>query len=580
MRWLSLIRLLPQAGPGLLTAAVALNLALGTLPIVSLVGMSLLLERVHLVDANWTSALAVAVGALVLQQMLTPFQTAFAEVIARRVDGHCLQRLMAHTFRDAEVAGLETPAALDRLSDLKSALDRRQPNPGDAAAGVLALVARYTTLIGAVGLITVVIDPWIGVIVGVTALAIRFGQRGSLARFGTMWDGLAGYRRRTQYLRGVSTGATAAKEIRVLGLLAWIRGRVSTSATDYLTALWPRRRRMLAGPLAGFTAAGLIGGGLALTHLAQGTATAELTLLQYALGVQAVLIPLRFGVFFPECDTQTQFGWLTYQALLDLERTTATRPMPGQRPATPPREAIRFEKVSFQYPQGAKVFDELTLTFPVGRSTAIVGLNGAGKSTLVKLLARFYDPQTGQVTIDGVDLREFEAHSWHRQLAVIFQEFVRYELTGVENVALQDNPCATCVAQATRLAGADGIGDFSKTFFSRYADGRDLSGGQWQRVALARALYAARSGASVLVLDEPTAQLDVRAEVDFFDSFLETTRGMTTVVISHRFSTVRRADNIVVLEHGGVVEQGSHDALIELGGRYEKMFRLQSERFQ
>ncbi len=580
VRWVSLIRLLPLAGPGLLTAAVALNLALGALPIVSLVGMSVLLQRVHSVASNWPTAFALAVGALLLQQLLTPFQAAVAEVVARRVDEHCLQRLMTTAFRQAPVAALETPAVLDKLGDLKAAFDRVQPNPGDAAAGVLALIARYTTLSGAVGVIALVIDPLIGLAVAVTALLIRFGQRGSLARFGTMWDGLAGYRRRIQYLRGIATGFEAAKEIRVLGLLGWIRGRAGAAAVDYMRIFWPARRRLLLRPFLGFTAAGLTGGGLALTYLAQGTATGELTLLQFALGIQAVLIPIRFGVFFPECDTQTQFGWLTYKALLDLEASTAASPMPGTLTAGPARELIRFEGVAFRYPNGAKVFEELELTLPAGRSTAIVGLNGAGKSTLVKLLARFYDPQAGRITIDATDLRELDQHSWHRQLAVIFQDFVRYELTGAENVALQRNPCHTCVAQATRRAGANAIGDFSKPFFSRYQEGRDLSGGQWQRVALARALFAAQSGASILVLDEPTAALDVRAEVDFFDSFLDTTRGLTTVVISHRFSTVRRADNIVVLEAGKVVEEGTHDALIELGGRYEHMFRLQSERFQ
>lgn len=561
-----------------MTAAVLLNLALGLLPIAFIVWMSLLLEKVSAVGSGSLTALALAVGALVVQQLLAPFQAAFTEVVSRRVDEHCVQRLLAAAYRDAPIATLEQPGVLDRLGDVKSAFDRSQPTPGEAAAGTLTLIARYTQLAGAVVLIAGVLDPLTGVIVGATALVIRFGQRGSLGRFATMWGGLAAYRRRTQYLRGISTGAEAAKEIRVLGLLSWIRSRVSNAAADYMKVFWAERRRILLWPFLGFAAAGLIGGGFALGVLARGTAAGDLTLLQFALGVQAVLIPIRFGVFFPECDTQTQFGWHSYKALLDFESTTRAEAAAGGAIAETPREVIRFEGVAFGYPHSPKVFEELDLELPVGRSTAIVGLNGAGKSTMVKLLARFYDPDGGRITVDGKDLREIEMHSWHRQLAVIFQDFVRYELTGLENIALQSNPCATCVRSAAERAGA--LNDLAKPLFSRYEGGQDLSGGQWQRVALARALFAAHAGASILVLDEPTAQLDVRAEVEFFDSFLARTHGLTTVVISHRFSTVRRADNIVVLEHGKVVEQGTHDVLLKQEGRYEKMFRLQSERFQ
>jgi ATP-binding cassette subfamily B protein len=266
-------------------------------------------------------------------------------------------------------------------------------------------------------------------------------------------------------------------------------------------------------------------------------------------------------------------------ALLDFEASAKAQAAPGEAAAPEMRDTIRFEGVAFTYPGGSQVFEELDLDLPVGRSTAIVGLNGAGKTTLVKLLARFYDPDAGRITLDGKDLREFDPHDWHRRLAVIFQDFIRYELTGAENIALADHPCPTCVGAAAQRAGAQGIGDLSRPMFSRYQGGHDLSGGQWQRLALARAFYATQAGASILVLDEPTAQLDVRAEVDFFDSFLETTRGLTTIVISHRFSTVRRADNIVVLEHGRVVEQGTHEMLIKQEGRYEKMFRLQARRF-
>ncbi len=554
------MRLLPHAGIGPLSAAILLNLAFGVLPSAFIIFMSRVLVLREPTPIVLATALAIAVGALVLQQALGPFQAALGEVIAHRIDGVCAQRLMRAAFEDAPIATLETPGVLDRLADMRAAFNKTLPTPGEAAAGTLALLARYTQLAGAVALTAWALHVHTAALVLVTALIIRFGQRGSLGRFAGMWEGLAGYRRRSEYLRALSSGPDAAKEIRVLGLLGWMRGRLDRSEEDYFGAFWAERRRLLFWPFVGFAGAGLVGASLAFADLA----STPLSLLDYAIAVQALLVPIRFGVYFPECDSQTQFGWHAYRALLDFERTTAESvALHGKQKAPALRNAIRFEGVGFAYPHHP-VFERLDLHIPVGRSTAIVGLNGAGKTTLVKLLARFYDPDSGRITVDGTDLRDVDPRDWHRRLAVIFQDFVRYELPIGDNISLGGS-----------YEGADG----DVVPFARYPGGRDLSGGQWQRIALARALHAAQRGASILVLDEPTAQLDVRAEVEFFDGFLERTHGLTTIVISHRFSTVRRADNIVVLAGGRVVEQGSHDGLMALDGEYARLFRLQAARF-
>jgi ATP-binding cassette subfamily B protein len=209
-----------------------------------------------------------------------------------------------------------------------------------------------------------------------------------------------------------------------------------------------------------------------------------------------------------------------------------------------PRVCICFEDVRFAYPGNERlILSGLDLRIEAGRSTAIVGLNGAGKTTLVKLLAGLYRPTSGRIVVDGVDLSMIDMRSWQKRMAAIFQDYVRYELDAVANIGLG----------APARAG-------------------DMT-------ALARALFAVEAGASVLVLDEPTAQLDVRAEVAFFDRFLDLTEGLTTIIISHRFSTVRRADNIVVLERGRITERGSHDDLIRLNGGYAELFRLQASRF-
>jgi ABC-type multidrug transport system fused ATPase/permease subunit len=244
-----------------------------------------------------------------------------------------------------------------------------------------------------------------------------------------------------------------------------------------------------------------------------------------------------------------------------------------------PEREIRFDGVAFNYPTSShRVLDGFDLTIPAGRSLAIVGLNGAGKTTLAKLLCRMYDPTAGAVVVDGVDLREFDLGSWRSRIAAVFQDFVRYELSVRENVA-PAGASDVDVRDALEMARANDLAGLDVTLSRAYAGGTELSGGQWQRVALARALCAVRLGAGVVILDEPTAQLDVRGEVEIFDRLLAATRGCTTILISHRFSTVRHADRICVVEAGRVVELGTHDELISSGGRYKTMFELQASRF-
>jgi ATP-binding cassette subfamily B protein len=259
-----------------------------------------------------------------------------------------------------------------------------------------------------------------------------------------------------------------------------------------------------------------------------------------------------------------------------------------------PAREIRFDGVSFSYPGApTPVFDALDLVIPAGTSMALVGANGAGKTTLVKLLARLYEPTAGRILIDGVDLRDLDIASWRDRLAVIFQDFVHYELSAADNVGLgglsriDDRPAL--VAAATRAGTRElieGLAHGWDTVLARgYTDGAELSGGEWQRVALARALLAVDAGAGVLALDEPTANLDVRAEAKLFDRFLDITSApvgggrLTTLLISHRFSTVRRAQTICVLDRGRVAERGTHEELVAAGGRYAAMFGLQAARF-
>ena len=257
-------------------------------------------------------------------------------------------------------------------------------------------------------------------------------------------------------------------------------------------------------------------------------------------------------------------------------------------PADAPTAAIRFEDVRFAYPGSSRpVLDGLDLELPAGLCTAIVGVNGAGKTTLVKLLTRLHEPTSGRLTVDGTDLADLDVAAWRRQVSVVFQDFVRYELSAADNIAVgavharRDAAVLRGAAEKAGIAEAvDALpGGFDTTLSRAYEGGADLSGGQWQRIAIARSLYALEAGARLLVLDEPTSALDVRAEAEFFDHFVELTRGVTSVLISHRFSSVRRADRIVVIDAGRVVEQGTHDELVAADGHYARLFRLQAERF-
>jgi ABC-type multidrug transport system fused ATPase/permease subunit len=244
-----------------------------------------------------------------------------------------------------------------------------------------------------------------------------------------------------------------------------------------------------------------------------------------------------------------------------------------------PAREIRFRDVTFAYPTASEpVLEHFDLTIPAGSSLAIVGQNGAGKTTVAKLLCRLYDPQQGAIEVDGVDLRAFELDSWRSRLTAVFQDFIRFERPLRANVAPTGGDDGL-IAEALAQAGADGLADLETILARGYAGGTELSGGQWQRIALARALMAVRMGAGVVLLDEPTAQLDVRGEAEIFERVLAATRHTTTILISHRFSTVRHADAICVLEHGKVVEHGTHDELMSARGRYRTMFDLQASRF-
>jgi ATP-binding cassette, subfamily B, bacterial len=605
-------RLVPRAGAWLTAGVALVNLVAGLLPVVFVIATSVMLGRVPaavrggLHSSAWHSLLAVfavAAAAFVVQQIVTPFATSLGELVARRIDGQVYDDLMAASLRSPGIGPLEDQEALDAMRGAASALEFVVQSPGQACAGILALIARYTQLAGyavAVG----VAYSWLAATgITVAVLLFRYGQRGGLRKYCALRFALTTRERKTDYLRRLAIQPPAGKEIRIFGLTGWLRSALRDASMAVLRPVWAERRRVYLWPFVWFGLWGLIVAAVTFGVMGADATHHGLTLFRFVLVIQASLAGLRLSEYYPEADLATAIGMNAYQAVQRFAARIETltegtgAALPGLR--TPayeqasatvpdPVSEIRFDQVTFRYPgQQRAIFDGLDLTIPAGRCTAIVGLNGAGKTTLVKLLARLYDPALGAVRTDGTDIRSYPFDQWRGKIAVIFQDFARYEAPAADNIAFgaighrDDRQGIRSAAEAVGMTQTlDKLPRGLDTPLARHlTNGVDLSGGQWQRIALARALFALRHGSPIVVLDEPTASLDVRAEAQFFNEFADLTQGATTLLISHRFSTVRHADNIVVLAGGRVIEQGSHEELIAQDGRYAELFRLQADRF-
>ncbi|TDB75479.1 ABC transporter ATP-binding protein [Micromonospora sp. KC723] len=606
-RW-SIVRILPRAGTGSVAGLAVINVLLGALPVVFVVATSAVLGRVPEAVGGgsgspaWRSMLAlfaVAAAAFVGQQIVAPFQVSLGELVARRIDGQMFDELMAAALRSRGIAPLEDQQA---LQDLRAAVDEVQygfQSPGQACAGLLALGARYVQLVGYAVVIAVAFAWWAALALVVVVLLFRYGQRNGIRRYSRLRYALDGPERKIDYLRDLGIQPPAGKEIRIFGLAGWLASTLEQAYRAWLAPLWVARRRLYLWPFLWYALVGLALAGMVFAFTGMAAAD-QLTLTGFALVMQASLGALRLSEFYPEADNQIAVGMTAYEAVQRFAARVDAYPAEVRdgapvhdgvvtETAVPdPVSTIHFDRVSFSYPrQDRLVFDSIDLTIPVGRCTAIVGLNGAGKTTLVKLLARLYEPTSGAIRVDGVDIRTYPVVGWRRKLGVIFQDFAKYEISAAANIGYGAIDAADDHEGIVMAARSAGIADelerlprrLDTPLTKQVAGGTDLSGGQWQRVALARALFALRHGSPVVVLDEPTASLDVRAEARFFDEFAELTQGATTLLISHRFSTVRQADHIVVLEDGRVVEQGSHHELITLDGRYARLFRLQADRF-
>jgi ABC-type multidrug transport system fused ATPase/permease subunit len=514
----------------------------------------------------------------ILLQVLAPIHQVTSANLGDRTAAWLYDRLTEACVRPPGMGHLEDPTLTNDLAVARD-FDLGMTGPplnismDFIASGMVEMVGGV-----ACAIVLAAYAWWAPIVLAGAWLATHWLLRESAIWHDRNTEEVRGAQRDADYAYRLAVDPPPAKELRLFGLVDWTIQRF-VNRRARLHALQYEATRLREKPVLWSL---LIVGGANVAvfwSLAAGVSQGNLTLGQIAVFAQAAVgvSMIAFGGFSWALDGSSA----PVAAVLRLEdamRPAGALPSGHRTAIGVPARDIRFRDLTFAYPGGTAVLDHFDLVVPAGSSLAIVGQNGAGKTTLAKLLCRLYDPQAGAIEVDGVDMRELDLASWRSQVAAVFQDFMRLELPLRDNVAPAGAP-DEAVRLALDAAGAANLAGLDTVLARGYDGGTDLSGGQWQRIALARALCAVKLGASVVLLDEPTAQLDVRGEAEIFERLLAATRHCTTILISHRFSTVRQADRICVLEQGRVIELGTHDELMALGGRYQTMFDLQAQRF-
>ena len=594
---LQLAAALKHADPAMATGWWSLLTLRGLLPAGFSIATGVLVSAIQH-HQDLAVGLAVVGVLFILLQVLGPLHTALSANLGDRTAAWLYDELTGACVAVPGIGHLEDP---ELAADLQVArdFDRGMTGPPLSlsldfiATGLVDLLAGFAQAIVLFGF-----SFWAPPLLAGAWVATHWLLRESGVWKDRNTDEVRQAQRDAEYAYRLAVDPPAAKEVRIFGLPDWVLDRFVTSRRRLHRLQYEATRMRERSVLISLVIV-LAANGLVLWMLAAAA-------LSHRLGLGPLVVYAQAAVG----TSMIAFGGLNWAldgsaapvaavARLKAAMGRAGTVAPGSLPADGmPAQQIVFKGVSFAYPAAPSrpVLRGLDLEIPAGSSLAIVGQNGAGKTTLAKLLCRLYDPQSGSIEVDGVDLKDLDLASWRRRVAAVFQDFVRFELSLRENVIPRDavgNPGATgadprpdpievdrVLAAALDEAGAGGLAGFDTVLAKGYTGGTELSGGQWQRIALARAMAAVRLGAGLVLLDEPTAQLDVRGEAEIFERVLAATRSCTTILVSHRFSTVRHVDRIAVVEDGAIAELGSHDELMALRGRYWTMFSLQAQRFE
>ena len=582
------LKLVWDAGPGLVSLGISARVLTAIVPVATLYVGKLIIDLVVGTLKNHSAfpqqiwfllaiEFALTASANILNRIGDYANSRMADQFTREVS----LRIMGHAAT-LDLQSFEDPVFYDKL-------ERARVQATDRVILLSAmgqLIQQAVTLVSmAAGVIY--FSPIIFALLVLTVIPAFLGESHFAFLGYTLAYSLTPLRRELDYLREIGTGKQSAKELKVFGLGSYFSKRFDSIQSEVID----RNRRLLRKRLGVGALLGLLSSGgyygayayLVFRTLSGGLSVGDLTFLAGALAACSSQIQQLFSSFTGIADQALFLTDLLVFFSVEPKISSKANAIPAPRPI---RAGFEFRKVCFEYP-GTKrpILKNLDLKIEPGERIALVGANGQGKTTLVKLLCRLYDPTQGQILLDGVDLREYDIEDLQREIGVIFQDFVRYDLPARENVGVGRIEFSTDESRLNMAAEKSKASELIKRFPDgweqmlgrRFEGGLDLSGGEWQKFALARAYMR---DAQLLILDEPTAALDAMAEYDVFCRFAELTRDRMAVMISHRFSTVRMTDRIVVLENGAIHEQGTHNELVARGGTYAEMFELQASNYR
>jgi ATP-binding cassette, subfamily B, bacterial len=580
------IALLWSAAPVLTVLLIICQLLQGLAPAVSVWIVKQVVDTISAaltqkvnISTNITFLLTGWIAALMLESLLPPWVTVIQSNLNERLMGHINLKLMqkANTFEDLQA--FEDTQFYDRLQILREEANQK---PLYLLAGLGYLGKELATILTIAGLLSS-LGWWVPTLLFAVSLPqayISFRLEESAWR---ITEGKSQQMRRMDYFSSILLTDTYAKEVRLFGLGKFILNRYQRAFTDWHQAQSSIRFRQAGWSMLSASISAIANAGIFYWVVQQA--------LRGDLTPGSVLLYIQSLAYFEESVAQISYSPILFEALVymrSLFEFLAKQPILyiNPSPVAVPlyfTSGIECKNVSFNYPDGRLALSNISFTIYPGETIALVGENGAGKTSLIKLLTRLYDPTSGDIFVDNTNLQDLDITQWRQRISVVFQDFGKYSLTLGENIKIGDLGIeeTSRVDEAAQQAGIVSLlkrlPQGYETPLGKQFDGTELSGGQWQKLAIARAFF--RKNAQVLILDEPTAALDPRSEFDVYQRFTELARGKTTVLVTHRLASVRMASRILVFKQGCLLEQGSHEELINKNGEYAALWKMQAEQY-